>query len=673
MAAGEFKPYVPAETSMKEFTIQALLIGLVMCVVLGAANAYLGLKAGMTIAATYPAAVIGMAILRLTRGTILEENFARTVGSIGESIAAGAIFTIPAFAIAGIWKEFGGLLHYIEASAIMLVGGIVGILFVTLLRRVMVEDAELPFPESVAAGEIHKAGRAGGTGAMYLFGALGAGAIIQALKNLNFFAARWEKFIHFSRSTIDLRTAGASATGGGGALISTPGVSPAYMGVGYIIGPSLASLNFSGGLLSWGLFVPLLLYFQGPWLETFIPAGAMGSEHGWIDMAYGVWKYIVRPIAIGGMLIAAAFTLFKMRKSLIAGLARSVSDVKKAAAGKYVISRVDKDINLKWVIVGVIIAAIMTFFVYYHFAEVISASIVATVVMIVAGFFFAAVSGYLVGLLGSSNNPISGLTLSTLIVAAILMVILGMRGETGVAAVLGVAAVVCVAAAVAGEMLQDLKVGYILGGTPWKMQVGNLIGIGVASLVMFFPLLILHVGDIKTGGMGFGGKELPAPQASLMALISQGIVGGEMAWPLIIVGMLMGVGLILLQVRSPMLVCVGMYLPLETTFAIFIGGVFRGIVDRIVERRQFNNAQKARVENTGVLLAAGLIAGEALIGLVFAALAFFDVKIENYYIFRESSFITSIFVFVIIGLILSVLPVRKAGSPDEPAPPSGMV
>jgi putative OPT family oligopeptide transporter len=673
MAAGEFKPYVPAETSMREFTIQALFIGLVMCVILGAANAYLGLKAGMTIAATYPAAVIGMAILRITKGTILEENFARTVGSIGESIAAGAIFTIPAFAIAGIWEEFGGLLHYIEASAIMLVGGIVGILFVTLLRRVMVEDAELPFPESVAAGEIHKAGRAGGAGAMYLFSALGVGALVQILKNLNFFAARWEKFIHFSRSTIDLREGGATATGSGGALVSTPGVSPAYMGVGYIIGPSLASLNFSGGLISWGLLVPLLLYFQGPWLETFIPGGTAGLESGWIGMAEAVWKYIVRPIAIGGMLVAAAYTLFKMRNSLITGLVRSVGDVKKAAAGTHKISRVDKDISLKWVIVGVIVAAIMTFFVYYHFAQAFGASIVATIVMIVAGFFFAAVSGYLVGLLGSSNNPISGLTLSTLIVAAILMVVLGMRGETGIAAVLGVAAVVCVAAAVAGEMLQDLKVGYILGGTPWKMEAGNLIGIAVASLVMFFPLLILHVGDIKTGGMGFGGKELPAPQASLMALLSKGIVGGEMAWPLIIVGMLMGVGLILLQVRSPMLVCVGMYLPLETTFAIFIGGVFRGIVDMIQERKKHNAAQKARVENTGVLLAAGLIAGEALIGLVFAALAFFDVNIENFYIFKKSSFITSIFVFILIGFILSFFPIRKAGSADEPAPPSGMV
>lgn len=672
MAAGEYKAYVPVESSMKEFTIQALLIGLVMCVVLGAANAYLGLKAGMTIAATYPAAVIGMAVLRILKGSILEENFARTVGSIGESIAAGAIFTIPAFVIAGVWTEFKGVVHYLEASAIMLVGGIMGILFVTLLRRVMVEDAELPFPESVAAGEIHKSGRAGGTGAIYLFGALIFGGLVQILKNLNAFAASWEKFIPFSKTTIDLRAGGATATGSGGALISTPGVSPAYIGVGYIIGPGLASLNFSGGLLSWGLFVPLLMYFLGPQLETLIPVAAANPEQHWIEMAYGVWKYIVRPIAIGGMLMSAAYTLWKMRMSLLGGLARSISDVKKAATGTHVVSRVDKDISFKWVVSGIIICAILTFFVYYHFAQDVTAALVATMVMIIAGFFFAAVSGYLVGLIGSSNNPISGLTLSTLIVAALLMVVLGMKGATGVAAVLGVAAVVCVAAAVAGEMLQDLKVGHILGGTPWKMQIGDLIGVGVASLVMFFPLLILHVGDIKTGGIGFGGKALPAPQASLMALISQGVIEGNMAWPLIIAGLLMGVGLILLQVRSPMLVCVGMYLPLETTAAIFIGGLIRGIVDKIGERRKLNTAQKARVENNGVLIAAGLIAGEALIGLFFAALAFFDVNIENYYIFRHSSFITSIFVFIIIGWILTYFPIRNAGSPDEPAPPSGM-
>lgn len=678
MSDKQFTPYVPAETTMPEFTFRALVLGLIMSVILGAANAYLGLKAGMTIAATYPAAVIGMAILRLMRGSILEENIARTVGSIGESVAAGAIFTIPAFVISGIWKDFDFTLQrYLECTAIMIAGGILGIMFVTMLRRVMVEDPELPYPESVAASEIHKAGRSGGSGARFLFYAMGLGALIQALKQLNFFAAGWEKFVHFAQSTIDLKVQGAAVQGSGGAVLSTPGVSPAYIGVGYIIGPRLAALNFTGGLLAWGLFVPLLLYFKGPEFESLIGTSA-DPETQWIALSAGVWRFIVRPIAIGGMLLSAAYTLYRMRKNLYLGLSRSVADVKRAAATGVTPNRLERDLHLKVVGVVILVAAVLTFFIYRYFSQDTTAALVATLVMVVAGFFFAAVSGYLVGLIGSSNNPISGLTLATLIVAALLMVILGMRGPVGIAAVLGVAAVVCVSAAVAGEMLQDLKVGHILGGTPWKMQVGDVIGVVLAGAVMFVPLVILHQGDIKAGQLatpvyegGFGSRAIPAPQASLMALLAQGIVGGQMAWPLIIVGLLMALGFILLQVRSPMLVCVGMYLPLETTFAIFIGGLIRGMVDKIAELRNFNAAQRARTENNGVLLASGLIAGEALIGLVFAYMAFREIRTPA--IFEHPSFITSLGVFALIALVLIVVPIKNAGRPDEPAPPSAVM
>jgi len=658
---------------MTEFSIKALIYGLVMSVILGAANAYLGLKAGMTIAATYPAAVISMALLRLSlpglglqKGSILEENMARTVGSIGESVAAGAIFTIPAFVISGVWENLEG--HYWEATAIMMVGGVIGVLFVTLLRRVMVEDVELPYPESVAAGEIHKAGRSGGTGAVYLLLAGIVGAAVQSLKQMSFFASTWEKFIPFRKGEVLLGKDGGTLPGSGGMVLSSPGVSPAYLGVGYIIGPRLASLNFAGGLLAWGLFVPLLLYFLGPTLNLDSTGG--DTEHSWLAQASTTWRYVVRPIAIGGMLMSAAFTLWRMRKSLIGGVKRSISDVKKAAAGAGEVNRVEHDLSLKPVTVGIGTAAVLTFFLYNYFSQNVSAALTATGVMIVAGFFFAAVSGYLVGLIGSSNNPISGLTLSTVIVAALLMVALGQTGQTGIAAVLAVAGVICVSAAVAGEMLQDLKVGHILGGTPWKMQVGDIIGTVASAAVMIFPILILHQGDINAGGGGLGGKNLPAPQASLMALVSQGIVGGQMAWPLIIVGVLMAIGFILVQVRSPMLVCVGMYLPLETTFAIFVGGVIRGIMDMMGANRKFNAAQKVRAENSGILLAAGLIAGEALVGLVFAGLAFFNKPIIK--IFEHPSFAVSLLVFLTIGLILVIVPLKNAGSPDEPAPPSAM-
>jgi putative OPT family oligopeptide transporter len=667
-----FVPFVSPNSTMSEFTIRALIIGLIMCVVLGAANAYLGLKAGMTIAATYPAAVIGMAVLRIFKGSILEENFARTVGSIGESVAAGAIFTIPAFMIAGVWDEFYTTQHYLEATAIMLVGGVVGILFVTILRRVMVEDKELPFPESLAASEIHKAGRTGTSGAKFLFAAMGLGALIQILKQVQVFAAAWEKFVYFAKQKITFAN-GASVEASGGALLSTPGVSPAYMGVGYIIGPNLAALNFTGGLLAWGLFVPLLLYFLGPELIASLQANGVTevNDETWAGLAVRVWQTIVRPIAIGGMLMSAAYTLFRMRKSLGAGLGRAISDVKKAAAGgSHEETRTEKDMPFKWVFIGIILSAFGTFIIYNYFSGDITAAIVATIVMIVAGFFFAAVSGYLVGLIGSSNNPISGLTISTLIVAAILMVALGVTGMPGIAAVLGVAAVICVAAAVAGEMLQDLKVGHLLGGTPWKMQVGDLFGIVLAAAVMFFPLLILHQGDINTGGTGLGGKAYPAPQASLMAILAKGIVGGEMAWPLIIVGILMAVGFILVKVKSPMLVCVGMYLPLETSFAIFIGGLIKGILEKISARRKHNDAQKTRSENNGVLLASGLIAGEALVGLLFAFFAVMEMRVPV--IFDTPSFLVSLLVFVVVGYVLIYTPLKNAGKPDEPAPPSAM-
>jgi putative OPT family oligopeptide transporter len=375
------------------------------------------------------------------------------------------------------------------------------------------------------------------------------------------------------------------------------------------------------------------------------------------------------------MLFSAGYTLYKMRKSLATGLGRAVRDVKQAAGGDVQVEdRTEKDMPFKWVFIGVGLASIATFIIYMYFSGDFVAALTATIVMVIVGFFFAAVSGYLVGLIGSSNNPISGLTISTLIVAAILMVALGVKGIPGVAAVLGVAAVICVAAAVAGEMLQDLKVGHLLGGTPWKMQSSNLIGALVASSIMFFPLLILHQGDINQGGMGLGGEQYPAPQASLMAILAKGIVGGDMAWPLIFVGFVMAIAFILLRVKSPMLVCVGMYLPLETSFAIFIGGLIRGIVDKFSAKRQYNEAQKARVENNGILLAAGLIAGEALIGLLFAFFAVMEWPVPV--IFQQTKsmvqFIPALLVFLVVGWVLVKIPLGRAGSPDEPAPPHAM-
>jgi putative OPT family oligopeptide transporter len=449
---------------------------------------------------------------------------------------------------------------------------------------------------------------------------------------------------------------------------SAPAISPAYLGVGYIIGPRLASLNFSGGVVAWGLLVPLIMYFLGPQFAA--NPGADGTVQ-WAAIAGRVWYDIVRPIAVGGMLVGACYTLFRMRKNLVNGLKRSVADLKKAGAQAQAVDRTEVDLNIRVVLLGLAATFAAMIAMYLYFTGSAVAAAVAAVVMIVLGFFFAAVSGNLVGVIGSSNNPISGLTLSTVIIAALLMVLLGVTGMTGVAAVLGVAAVICVSSAVAGEMLQDLKVGHILGGTPRSMQIGDFIGVALASLLLYFPLYLLHIGNIKDGGTGFGHAALAAPQAGLMATLSQGIVGGNMAWPLVIVGMMMGFALIMVQVRSPMLFAVGMYLPLETTFAIFAGGVIRWATDSMRDRRGFNEAQKARIENAGVLTASGLIAGEALMGLVKAGFSAAERPLPA--IFDQPPFVMSLLALAILAFLLIRTPLANAGSPDEPAPPTAIM
>jgi len=659
---------------MKEFTWRALLLGLVMCVILGAANAYLGLKSGVTIAATYPAAVIGMAVLRVWKGSILEENIARTAGSIGESVAAGAIFTLPAFLISGAWSSFDPGQAYWKSTAMMVVGSILGVLFVSLVRRVMVEDPSLPFPESLAAAEIHKAGRRGAEAARYLFWNIGVGAVVQLLGTFNLFAVDKDIPVpigELGRSSVRLGPAGTTNIVQTGAIstFAGPTISPAYMGVGYVIGPTLGALQFSGGLLAWGLLVPLFMFFLGPRLQEFIPAAA--GEDGWAAQAAAVWRYIVRPIAVGGMLVGAAYTLFKMGSKLTSSLGRALAEVRQGAPPLESVSRTERYMGSKTVLSMIAVMFLLMIGLYVYISGNVLAGSVAAVVMLIVGFFFATVSGNLVGMIGSSNNPISGLTLSTLIIAALLMVALGIRGPSGVAVVLGVAAVVCVSSAVAGELLQDFKVGYILGGTPRTIQIVELIAVLVASIVMYFPVYILYQGNLKGGGTGFGDPKLSAPQAGLMALLAQGIVGGDMPWPLVVTGALFGIALILLQVRSPMLVSVGMYLPLQTSFAIFIGGLLRWVSDRIATRRGYNDAQKSRIESVGILIASGLIAGEALTGLVVAYFKFRDLEMPEF--FKSPSYVAGLVVMGLLGLLIVRLPLSKAGRPEDPAAPAAIM
>ncbi|MDR1673178.1 MAG: oligopeptide transporter, OPT family [Bacteroidales bacterium] len=665
-------PFVSGRTSMKEFTIRALLVGLILAVVLGAANAYLGLKAGMTIAATYPAAVIGMAVLRFFKGSILEENFTRTVGSIGESVAAGAIFTLPAFYIAGVWsgESFNSVSSYLTASLILVTGGTLGVLFVALLRRVMVEDKELPFPESIAAAEIHKTGQSGTGGSKYLFSAMVVGALVKIAGELKLFATEWTTFFKSTSATL-----ANGKTLSGGFQVGGPSISPAYLGVGYIIGPRLSALNFSGSVLAWGLMVPMLLAMLGnsfvDGLQVNVEKGLDSSSiAGWENAANIVWRETVRIIAIGGMLVAACFTLYRMRNSLGTGLKRSISDLKRATheSGEHT-DRTEKDLKPAWILAGICIAAVSTFIItYLIFQTSVLVAVIASTVMVVLAFFFAAVSGYLVGIIGSSNNPVSGLTLTALVVTALILVLCGVRdtgGSAGVAAVLGIAAIVCVAAAVGGEMFQDLKAGHILGGTPWRMQTGDIIGVVISGFVMFGVLIILNQGDINMGIQkgyegGFGSENLSAPQAGLMAALSQGIVGGQMAWALIVSGMILGVAFIMMGIKSPMLIFVGMYLPFSTVFAIFAGGIIKGVLDAYSAKRKFNERQSAIVENTSVLLASGMIAGEALMGLIIAIFAMFNRFFSDMLPIKQPSYLIGLLAVAVIGYFCVKIPLTKA-------------
>jgi len=620
--ADDTKPFVPAEENLAELTLKAVVLGVLVASLLGAANAYLGFKAGQTVSATFPAAVLAIAAFRLPffRGSVLEQNTMRTAASVGEALVAGAIFTIPAFVMVNVggqrlWTGF----NYWETSFILLVGGVLGILFIVLLRRTLCVDAGLPFPESRACAEIVKAGQRGDTGARYVFGAMGLGMLIQVLKDssgIRLFRETVGVVKQFPASVIhhfDSNRAPLGDVAHQGALVwSTPSISPALIGVGYVIGFELSAINFAGGVLAWFVLVPLAL-FLNPDLGARL-AGP-GGPPPLPELVYSIWYNQIRPIAVGAMLVGAAWTLWRMRESILQAFGGAFH--KGSSAERL---RTERDLPASGVLLGIAVLSLPVAVIYYHFSQSVVGAAVAAVVMMVTGFLFSAVGGYLVGLVGGSNQPVSGLALSTLILSALLMVAFGISGLRGVAAVLGVAAVVCCAVCVSGSLIQDLKVGQLLGATPWKMEVAEIVSTAVTAFVLVFPIVILHEGNLKLGGIGIGGRDLPAPQAGLMAQMAQGIVGGEMPWALILFGMALAVTLILIKAPSPMLVAVGMYLPVETTGAIFLGGCLKALVDWQAGRRRFTPEQATAVEGTGTLVASGLIAGESLTGVMLAGL-----------------------------------------------------
>lgn len=608
-------------------TVKAVALGLFLSLVFGAANAYLGMRAGQTVAATIPAAVIAMALFRLPafRGTLQEQNIARTAASVGEALVAGAIFTIPAFVMVEmngerLWDNLRE--HYWEATFILLVGGLVGVFFIIMLRRPLCVDAGLPWPESVASVEIVKAGEKAGRAARQIFGAMGFGALIQILKSdkgLQIFREYTEGFLEFPRSLVqhfnfEKASIGAVSHGGGIAW-STPALSPALMGIGYIIGIKYAAITVSGGVLAWWVLIPLLLFFD-PDLASRLTAGAESDV-----LPYTVWYNIVRPVAVGAMLVAAANTLFSMRSSIGQSFRGAFSASAAAAHEGAPRERTEQDIPIKWVILAITGLLIPITAIYYYFTGGWQAAIISAVVMTITGFLLSAVGAYLVGLVGSSNQPVSGLTLAALVLSALVLLAFGVTGTAGVAAVLGVAAVVCCACCVSGSLIQDLKAGHLLKGTPWKMQIVEVLAVVLLAFFLMGPIIALHEANLDTGGIG--GRALPAPQAGLMAQLAKGIVGGQMAWGLLGIGAAFGLALILCGARAPMLIAVGMYLPFDTTSAIFLGGVLKWVAEKVSSG--FNEADKRQSDESGTLLASGLIAGEAIMGILLAVAFVFGI------------------------------------------------
>ena len=601
MQRGEFRPFVAAETVMNEWTVKAILLGIVLAVVLGAANVYLGLYAGMTVSASIPAAVISMGILKglLRRGTILENNMVQTIASAGESLAAGVVFTVPALVIAGAWSGF----NYWSTTLMAVFGGVLGVVFMIPLRRpLIVEDVELKFPEGVACAEVLEAGETGGSGVWYVFSALGLGAVF--------------KFCVSAYSVIKA-TAETAWMVGRTPFYMGADMSPALLGVGYIVGPNISFLVFLGGAISWVIGIPILGAVTG-----------VSAPDGLVDALTDIWSDQIRYMGIGAMVVGGIASIVKVRHGIVRGVRATMLGVRAAGAGEER-PRTDQDMGAKSLVIAGLAAIIPTFFLYGYLIGNVGDAVIAGLAMVVAGFFFVAVSSYIVGLVGSSNNPVSGMTICTMLFASALLLLLGIRGTPGIVASLGVAGVVCCSVCIAGDISQDLKTGYLVGATPRRQQIGEIIGAVIPAFMIAPILTVLH----RAYGIGSPAREgveaLRAPQATLFASIAKGIfAGGAMPWTMVFIGV--GIGILLLFIDTllkqansrfrahVMPVAVGVYLPMSLSVTILVGGLVNMLVCRAL-RRCGEDRVSAAYQN-GVLFGSGLIAGEAITGIVIAVL-----------------------------------------------------
>jgi len=594
-----------------QLTFRAVVLAIVLAVVLSAANAYLGLFAGLTVATAIPAAVVSMGVLRLLGGgTILENNIVQTGASAGSSIAAGVIFTIPALILMGYWPDF----KYWWVLGIAGLGGLLGVLFSVPLRRSMIVEEPLPFPEGKAAAEVLKAGENPGPGLkiLGLSAAIGGVVKLAAANGLKVIPDSWAVAGYFANNKV----IGYLGTG----------LSPALLGVGYIVGLNVGIVVLSGAILSWHIAIPLYhALFLGS--DPQLAAGIAGAPAA--DAAFAIWSSKIRFLGVGAMLVGGVWTLFSLRKSLLAGIKSGFAAARKSA-GAVPLAETERDLPMKWMLVALVLFVLPLLALYQAIVGQWLVSVPMTIIMIVAGFLFVSVSGYLAGLVGSSNNPVSGITIATILFASVvLLMLLGDNGNVqvggaplGAVAAIMIGAVVCCAAAVGGDNLQDLKTGYLVGATPWKQQL--MLGIGAFSCA----LIMAPVLNLLQEAYGIGSKTLPAPQANLMASVAKGLFGGDLPWTMIIIGGVIGAVVIAIdgwlkktgkRFRVPVLAAaIGIYLPLELMVPIFLGGLLAHLVARFHKVRADDEEALDRVHRPGVLFSAGLITGEALMGIAIA-------------------------------------------------------
>ncbi|MBO5462013.1 MAG: oligopeptide transporter, OPT family [Clostridia bacterium] len=587
-----FKPYVPAEKVTPEITVTSIVMGIILAVVFGAANAYLGLRVGMTVSASIPAAVIAMGVIRIImrRNSILESNVVQTIGSAGESLAAGAIFTLPALFL---WAAEGKMEKpdLVEITLIALIGGLLGVFFMIPLRNALIvkEHGTLPYPEGTACAEVLLAGEKGGSSASTVFAGMGFAAlfkfIIDGLKLVS--------------GEISFRVKGFAGE------IGTQ-IYPAVMSVGYICGARISSYMFAGGVLSWLVLIPIVVLFGADII--LYPGTAPISEIFAEGGASAIWSTYIRYIGAGALAAGGIISLIKSLPLIVKTFTGALKSMKGAGASSQ--ERTAKDINLKIVIIAILVLTLLIWLI-----PAIPVSLLGAFIIVIFGFFFATVSSRMVGLVGSSNNPVSGMAIATLLIATLILKVTGADGVAGMCSAIAIGSIICIVSAIAGDTSQDLKTGYILGATPRKQQTGEIIGVVASALAIGGTLYLLD------SAWGFGSDELGAPQATLMKLIVEGVMGGDLPWGLVFIGVF--IAIVVEIIGIPVLpFAIGVYLPVQLNACIMVGGLIRLAMEKLNRKEE----EKKEIINDGILFSSGMIAGEGLVGIVLALLAVFGVN-----------------------------------------------